>query len=131
VRGRRAAAQVRRIAGRARAWSIGDAYVVTGRDDEPHIARPDHRTPPIPWHPSFGEGEVFDLLRLTLEAPSGTEAVQAWLYIPHGSPHRKNLQYHELLLSSQISLAADERCTIHVRREAIKLPYMPGAIFAA
>lgn len=86
------------------------------------VLAPDHRTKQIPWHPNFGAGEVFDLLRVDFEAPAGTTATPAWLYIPHGSPHRQNLRYHEVLTSKR-QLNASARCRIGIHREVVQLPY--------
>jgi hypothetical protein len=87
------------------------------------VVRPDHRTRPIPWHPNFGEGERFDLLRIEVEAPSGADRMKGWLYIPHGSPHRQNLRYHELLLPTQIALAegAGARSTWRAKRSSFPM----------
>src|ERR1700740_2829242 len=57
----------------------------------------DHRTRPLDWHPDHAPGEVFDLLRVQLEAPKDSTAVAAWLYIPFNSPHRSNLKMHEVI----------------------------------
>jgi hypothetical protein len=87
------------------------------------VAVPDHRTKPIPWHPSFGEGEVFDFLRISFEAPLGTSSTPAWLFIPHGSPHRQNLRYHEVL-APRLRLHASARCRVGIDRAAVQMPYL-------
>jgi hypothetical protein len=74
------------------------------------VATPDHRMCPIPWHPDVPAGKVFDLLRIELEAPAGAEAVQAWLYIPHGSPHRRDLRLHEVPPAFSRSCSSSRRC---------------------
>ena len=86
------------------------------------ILAPDHRTEPIPWHPDLPQGEVFDLLRIELEAPTGATAVPAWLFIPHGSPHRQNLRLHEVI-AAKLDLDAEAGCLISIERNAVQLPY--------
>jgi hypothetical protein len=88
------------------------------------VVVPDHRTKPIPWDPSFGPGEVFDILRIDLEAPLGTPSTPAWLYIPHGSPHRQNLSYHEVI-AARLQLNANARCRVGVHRNVVRMPYLP------
>lgn len=84
---------------------------------------PDHRTKPIPWHPGFGAGEVFDLLRIELEAPAGAVSVPAWLYIPHGSLHRQHMQHHEVL-APKLPIRYGDRCRIGIARNAVQVPYV-------
>jgi len=86
------------------------------------VLAPDHRTRQIPWDPSFGDGEVFDLLRIHFEAPTGTAPVLAWLYIPHGSPHRKDPRCHEVL-APNVQLSTGARCRVGISRNAVQLPY--------
>ncbi len=86
------------------------------------VISPDHRTRPLQWHPEFGSGEVFDFLRITLEAPTGAAAVPAWLYIPHESPHRGDLRIYEVL-APELDISDGERCLVHVERKVTKIPY--------
>ena len=86
------------------------------------VLAPDHRTEPISWHRDYPQGEVFDLLRVKLEAPTGAAAVLAWLFIPHGSPHRKNLRLHEVI-APRLKLDEGARCLIRMNRNVVQLPY--------
>jgi hypothetical protein len=68
------------------------------------VLSPDHRTEPIDWHPDHAPGEIFDILRIQLEAPEGTLMIPACLYIAHNSPHQKDLTMHEVIaLKVQVS----------------------------
>jgi len=82
------------------------------------VAVPDHRTKPIRWHADSTEGEVFDLLRIRLEAPIGAPEVRAWFYIPHWSPHRADPHLHEIL-APKIDWPADQPCKIRVDRSDV------------
>ncbi len=86
------------------------------------VLAPDHRTRPLAWHPNFAAGEVFDFLRIQLETPTGAESVPAWLYIPHGSPHRQNLRLHEVI-APKVNVAAGARCRVRIDRKAVQVPY--------
>lgn len=92
------------------------------------VEQPDHRTPPLAWHPLHSApGEVFDILRIKLEAPLGAPALDAWLYVAHHSPHRRKPRYHEVVTRSEIPGLRDEiECRIHIDRaelRRIELPY--------
>ena len=88
------------------------------------VLSPDHRTKPIDWdscnHPG---GEVFDILRIHIEAPSGSPPIPAWLYIPHNSDHRKDLHTHEVIASKKLQVSVGQQCTIHIDRGCLTLPY--------
>jgi hypothetical protein len=86
------------------------------------VLAPDHRTRAIFWDKSFPDGEVFDLLRIEFEAPVGASSVQAWLYIPHGSPHRRKPRIHEVI-APKLTLQPGIQCRIRVNRNAVQLPY--------
>jgi hypothetical protein len=88
------------------------------------VLTPDHRTRPIPWKqgPEFGEGEVFDLLRIELEAPTGTLPVQAWLYLSQISPHRANPHLHEVL-APKLPVDDVQHFTIRIHRPTVQLAY--------
>ncbi len=86
------------------------------------VLAPDHRTSPILWHPDFAPGEVFDLLRIELEVRLGTAPVPSWLYIPHASPHRRDLRLQEVL-APKLNLSTGARCRIHISRKVRCLPY--------
>lgn len=84
------------------------------------VLAPDHRTRPIAWLPGQAATEVFDLLRVRLEAPAGAAAVPGWLYIPHGSPHRRTPHVHEVI-TTQLDLAGVSSCKLTIDRQAIQL----------
>jgi hypothetical protein len=86
------------------------------------VMAPDHRTKPIAWLPNSPQTEMFDFLRVQLEAPVDTVAVQAWLYIPHGSPHRRTPCTHEVI-TSHIDLAGVVQCRIRIDRPAVQIPW--------
>jgi hypothetical protein len=92
------------------------------------VISPDHRTKPVPWDPAFGVGEVFDFLRIEIEAPVGSSRVKAWLYIPHGSPHRKDIRKHEII-TTKLKVIEGNRCAIIINKQVEELPYMKGCYF--
>lgn len=87
------------------------------------VLSPDHRTKSIDWdsanHPG---GEVFDILRIRIEAPPGSSPMPAWLYIPHNSDHRKNLRIHEAI-APKLQVSVGGQCIIHIDRICLALPY--------
>jgi hypothetical protein len=93
------------------------------------VAIPDHRTGLIDWHEAHSPGEVFDLLRIRLEAPEGAAAVQAWIYIAHHSDHRKNPRMHEII-GPYCQLSGAARCKIHIERGLV-LDYRQNPIAVA
>jgi hypothetical protein len=82
---------------------------------------PDHRTKPIAWLPGNPMTEVFDLVRIELEAPRDASAVPAWLYLPHHSPHRRTLHIHEVI-TTKLNLAGVKLCRIKIKRQTFQLP---------
>ena|SRR5258705_51902 len=86
------------------------------------VVSPDHRTNRIDWDPHHAPGEVFDLVRVCLEAPLGAAAVPGWLYVAHHSDHRRNLRMHEVI-AEKVSVTEGTRCAIHLNRECVTLPY--------
>jgi len=90
---------------------------------------PDHRTKPIAWLPGNPKTEVFDFVRIELEAPCDAPAVPAWLYIPHRSPHRRELRVHEVI-TRQLNLAGVKLCRIKINRPTfqLSLPQFPLVI---
>lgn len=83
------------------------------------VANPDHRTKPIPWHPSFGAGELFDFLRIQIELDTFTH-IRCWFYIAHGSPHRATPRVHEVL-GPTLPIISEYK--IQIDRNYIVLPY--------
>ena len=63
-----------------------------------------------------GPGEMFGFLEITIEFPIRSEPRQAWIYIPHDSPHRNN-RFHVEVLSVEIKgIAYGSRCRINLPR---------------
>ena len=87
------------------------------------VLTPDHRTRPIPWKqgPEFGEGEIFEFLRIQVELPTG--AVRAWLYLSHITPHRADPRVHEIV-APELNLETEQEISIHIARPAFQLPYL-------
>jgi hypothetical protein len=78
------------------------------------VNTPDHRTKPIPCHQGGGT-EVFDFVRIQIEAPVNTKPIQAWLYIAHDSPNRATPHVHEVL-GPFLPNVGDGRCRIQIDR---------------
>jgi hypothetical protein len=85
------------------------------------VLTPDHRTKPIAWLPGNPKTEIFDFVRIEIEAPRNASAVPAWLYIPHRSPHRRKLRIYEVI-TTQLNLANVNLCRIKINRRAFQLP---------
>ena len=79
------------------------------------VLKPDHRTKPIFWTPG-PYGEVFDLVRVALEAPKGAAPVHAWLYIAHWSPLRNDPMKHELIARHLPTAQVGTTCLIRLPR---------------
>jgi len=86
------------------------------------ILTADHRTRPINWHPDHAPGEIFDLLRIQIEAPAGDKIFPAWIYIAYNSDHRKNIKTHEVI-ATQLPISVGDRCNILIDRPSLELPY--------
>lgn len=93
------------------------------------VLQADHRTEPIQWCGEEYPGEVFDLVRILFEAPAGSSAVDAWLYVPHGSPHRENTRTHEVLCPRLADIPAGTPCRITILRPTTSLPYDPAIVY--
>lgn len=94
------------------------------------VLSPDHRTKRIDWHPDHAPGEVFDLLRIDLEAPLGSPKIPAWLYIAHNSDHRRNLRMHEVI-AQKIGASVGCACMIHIDRPCVTLPHRQFPVVVA
>lgn len=92
------------------------------------VACPDHRTPPIKWKQSLEVGEVFDLVRVSLEIPTKGTAHDAWLYLAHRSAHRKNLSRHELI-APYLNMDTVEELGVVIKRPCIHLPYRHNPVY--
>ncbi len=86
-------------------------------DCQLEVVSPDHVVGPIDWTGS-GNGELFGLRKIRLEIPDA-QSVDAWIYIPYGSPHRLNPFYAEII-APRIDLRDASICKIHFA-DALKL----------
>ena len=88
-------------------------------DSELYVVAPDHRTLPIHWNDNdFPDGERFDLLRVNMRLPLDAPEVKAWLYIPHGSPHRSTPAVHEIIAPDvQPPPVHGARCQLSIPRK--------------
>ena len=88
------------------------------------VLTPDHRTRPIPWKrgPEFGDGEVFDFLRIRIELPAGRGETPAWLYLSHLTPHRAQPRLHEII-APPIDLGDQPIVSLAIPRSTVELPY--------
>jgi len=84
------------------------------------LTDPDHRTVPLAWTPSGRTTEVFDFLHVELELSSSPARIPAWLYVAHGSPHRKTPWIHELI-AHPLNLDNVSHCRLHLRANAVSL----------
>ena len=85
------------------------------------VLTPDHRTKPIAWLPGNTKTEIFDFVRIEIEAPCNASAVPAWLYIPHRSPYRRKLRIYEVI-TMQLNLANVTSCRIKINRRTFQFP---------
>jgi hypothetical protein len=85
-------------------------------DNQLRIENPDREIDCI-WRAPMGYvREVFGFLEITIEFPIGGEPRQAWIYIPHDSPHRGNRFQVEILSKKIEGLTYDLRCRIYLPR---------------
>jgi ADP-heptose:LPS heptosyltransferase len=82
------------------------------------VVRADHRTAPLAWTPSGRTREVFDLLRVQLELVASRKRFEAWLYVAHGSPHRRTPELHELI-AGEIELNGETHCVLTICSSAV------------
>jgi hypothetical protein len=67
-------------------------------DAQLEVVKPDIVTDPLKWHPDARTRPVmFGFLTVRFEVPAAGVLVDAWIYIPYDSPHRKNPYYAEVL----------------------------------
>ena len=83
------------------------------------VNNPDHTTGLIRWYPQASPewaGKKFSFLGIKFECPLGEPNRDAWIYIPHDSPHRLNLFLAEIMTlpMDQTYLTPGTRCRIHV-----------------
>lgn len=84
------------------------------------VLHPDHRTKAIEWAP--GRFEVFDLVRIGLEAPYGGIPRTAWLYVAHDSPHRATPHIHEVI-GPRFDFDSSREIGIIIHRKCTRLAY--------
>jgi hypothetical protein len=77
------------------------------------IENPDHQTE-FAW--SGPQAEKFSFLRVGLEFPIGNAAVDAWIYIPHDSPHFDKRCQVEIIAPKMSGLRYGSSCRIHIPR---------------
>jgi hypothetical protein len=82
----------------------------------------DHRTEPIRWHKNLSER--FDLVRVSVEAAPDHPPAPAWIYVPHGSPHRSNLLTHELIAKT-LPTKPGNQLRLRIDRDWVECPYAP------
>jgi hypothetical protein len=81
------------------------------------VNNPDHTTEPIAWFPSQPEHfEKFSFLRIGFECPLGEPTRDAWIYIPHNSPHYADLFTVEIITARMDAahVKAGTRCRVHI-----------------
>jgi hypothetical protein len=91
-------------------------------DDPLLVMNYDHRTQPIKWQLDDSRPEIFDILRVKFEARGTVN--DCWLYVPHGSPHRRDLRSHEIIAKSKITIFDGERCVLHIAQRCDRMPYL-------
>jgi hypothetical protein len=74
------------------------------------VNNPSFTSEPIRWHPHALER--FSFLEIEFECPSGAPRREAWIYIPHNSPHRPNLFIAEVLAEKIEGVQPDMACRI-------------------
>lgn len=60
-----------------------------------YVVRTDTTTTSIQWKP--GVTERFSFLRVRFACPRDSDAVDAWIYLAHDSPHRNDPCSHEIM----------------------------------
>jgi hypothetical protein len=73
------------------------------------VNNPHHTTLPAP-----GDGERFSFLTINFECPIATSPREAWILIPHNSPHRPNLFQVELLAEFIQDAGQGVPCRLHI-----------------
>lgn len=91
-------------------------------DDRLLVANFDCRTPAIDWEGKGNTSEIFDLVGAQLEVRG--EKHDGWLYVAHGSRHRKELRDHEFIARTKITISDGDRCELHIFRECNTVPYL-------
>jgi hypothetical protein len=90
-------------------------------DAQFEVVSPDFVTDPIKWHPDPRSlPEMFGFFRIRFEVPAANINQDAWIYIPYGSPHRKN-PYHVEVLAAKLTLQGQTDCKIHIRPRTAKV----------
>jgi hypothetical protein len=73
--------------------------------------------PDITLQVAWGGGmEAISLVEIEFECPIGGQPKTAWIYHPHGSPHRVNLFFAELITTKIVNLQHPAKCRLLLRR---------------
>lgn len=80
------------------------------------IQHPTIETPPMQWAPPPRPQEKFGIEEITFEFPKGGQMYQAWLYIPHLSPHFLILDHVEIIAARISNLKMGMPCRVHIPR---------------
>jgi hypothetical protein len=67
----------------------------------------------VPWG---GGLEAISFVEIEFECPTGQPPRQAWIYIPHNSPHRSNSFFAEIVTSKVDNLKPFAECRLYLRR---------------
>lgn len=102
--------------------SVSRNFITLQLDRPLLVMAADHRTRPIHWDETNPDGEVFDFLRVQLEAPIGSDPISCWLYVAHWSQFRETPTQHELV-GPAIDLPDGTECRLIIERHASFLPY--------
>jgi hypothetical protein len=69
----------------------------------------------VPW----GNGaETISFVEIEFEYPVSGAVRQAWIYVPHNSPHRQNLFFAEIITVKIANLAPLADCRLCLKRAA-------------
>ncbi len=86
-------------------------------DCELQIDLPDFIVGPFEWSKNC-PAEKFGFLKIHFEVVGPRIETDAWIYIPHLSPHRSNPYYAEIL-APRVNLNGSADCKIHVRAKKV------------
>ena len=77
------------------------------------VITPDHQTQ-FDW--GAGRPETFSFVEIQLEFPIGGARHNAWIYIPHDSPHFSDSSLAEVITKKIEGLTYGSECRIHLAR---------------
>ena len=87
------------------------------------VLKADYQTTAIQWLGKNAAGEIFDMLRIEFEVTRINKKIQAWIYIPHWSPHRAKPWVHEVIAPYCDGIQAGDECIIHINSEYASLDF--------